>query len=199
MTTDRRVPQGDAPAPADNPYAPPVPGAELLDPVRWTPPPMPGRRLKPAVEWAPRVGAALIDSLLTWVPNLIGILVLLGSLEVDVVSPGQLGFGPSAAGLVTVWVCSIIALALWLWNRVVRQGRTGVSLGKQAVGLRLLSTSDGKPPGIGRTLVREFAHALDAIACVGYLRPLWDRERRTFADEFCGTRVIRVRRVSVRA
>lgn len=201
MSTDPGVPQVEAvPAPGDNPFAAPAPGAELLDPARWTPPPATGRRLKPAVEWGPRVGASLIASLLTWTPNAIGILVLLSSLETVVVTPsGQLGLAPSAAGLITVWACSSLATGLWVWNRVVRQGRTGQSLGKRALGLRLLSTSDGKPPGIGRALLRELAHALDAIAYVGYLRPLWDHERRTFADELRGTRVIRVgKRVAVR-
>jgi uncharacterized RDD family membrane protein YckC len=83
-----------------------------------------------------------------------------------------------------------------IWNQWIRQGRTGWSLGKQWMGIRVVK--DGRPdqpPGIGRNVGRAFAHVLDALACyIGYLWPLWDRKRQTFADKICSTVVIEQRR-----
>ena len=39
--------------------------------------------------------------------------------------------------------------------------------------------------------VRQLAHILDGIPCyIGYLWPLWDAKRQTFADKVIGTYVI---------
>lgn len=46
-----------------------------------------------------------------------------------------------------------------------------------------------------RTVLRSLAHLLDGILLVGYLRPLWHAERRTFADSILGTVVLRTRTV----
>jgi uncharacterized RDD family membrane protein YckC len=41
------------------------------------------------------------------------------------------------------------------------------------------------------TFVRGLAHIVDSIPCdLGYLWPLWDSKRQTFADKICGTIVV---------
>jgi hypothetical protein len=41
------------------------------------------------------------------------------------------------------------------------------------------------------SFVRYIAHVLDSIPCyLGYLWPLWDAKRQTFADKVIGTVVI---------
>jgi hypothetical protein len=61
------------------------------------------------------------------------------------------------------------------------------------LGIRLVSASTGQPVGFGRAVVRQLAHLLDALPLmVGYLRPLWDERRQTFADKMCGTLVVQV-------
>jgi Mce-associated membrane protein len=45
-----------------------------------------------------------------------------------------------------------------------------------------------------RTLLRLVAHVLDGILMIGYLRPLWNLERKTFADSLAGTVVLRTDR-----
>lgn len=79
---------------------------------------------------------------------------------------------------------------LAIWNQLIRQGRTGYSLGKQAVGIRLVNEA-GQPIGIGMTFTRLFSHILDSIPCyLGFLWPLWDPKNQTFADKVCETVVI---------
>jgi len=68
------------------------------------------------------------------------------------------------------------------------QGRTGQSWGKQALKLRLLSESTGQPIGAGMAFVRDLAHIVDSLACyLGWLWPLWDAKRQTFADKLVKT------------
>jgi Mce-associated membrane protein len=52
---------------------------------------------------------------------------------------------------------------------------------------------DGEAPGPWRLLLRDLAHLLDTMSLVvGWLWPLWDSRRRTFADMLLGTEVQRV-------
>lgn len=53
-------------------------------------------------------------------------------------------------------------------------------------------TDDGEPATRARIAVREAAHALDIASLgIGFLWPLWNRDRKTFADVLTGTRIMR--------
>jgi uncharacterized RDD family membrane protein YckC len=91
----------------------------------------------------------------------------------------------------------LITAVLLLANSVYMQGSTGQSLGKRIVGTRLVSAIETGPwtfsfvyPGIGRCLGRQLAHGLDSIAYIGFIRPLWQREHRTWADSIAKTVVL---------
>jgi uncharacterized RDD family membrane protein YckC len=120
--------------------------------------------------WGQRVGAYLID----YVP--IFVLELIGSVSRNVV----------------VLLLSIIAsLAWWIYNRCIQAGRTGQSLGKRTLNLRLISEKTGEPIGGGMAFARDICHILDSLACyIGWLFPLWDARRQTFADKIIGTVVV---------
>lgn len=87
----------------------------------------------------------------------------------------------------------LIAVAFGVWNLCIRQGRTGQSLGKSNLGLRLVKESTGQPMGAGLSFVRQLAHYVDGLCYIGYLWPLWDAKRQTFADKIMSTVVIRDR------
>ena len=134
--------------------------------------------------WIARVGAALIDGLIVDIPLVIGYLIFIPSLLG--------GSPPGTASQLLAFVCFIAAFALAVWNQLIRQGKTGQSLGKQALGLRLVRETDGQPIGFGMCFVRALAHVLDSLACmVGYLWPLWDSKRQTFADKIMSTLVVK--------
>jgi uncharacterized RDD family membrane protein YckC len=92
----------------------------------------------------------------------------------------------------------VITAALGLANSVYMQGTTGQSLGKRIVGTRLVSAVETGPwefafvyPGIGRCFGRQLAHAIDSLVVyLGYLRPLWQREHKTWADSIAKTVVL---------
>lgn len=72
------------------------------------------------------------------------------------------------------------------------QGETGQSTGKKIAGTRLVREADGQVIGGGLGVGRFFLHILDAIPCyVGFLWPLWDPKRQTFADKIVKTAVIK--------
>ena len=93
------------------------------------------------------------------------------------------------------WLCvSILALVilLMLVNRLLVPVITGWSLGRAFCGIAVLHR-DGETPGPWRLLLRDLAHLLDtASLLVGWLWPLWDSRRRTFADVLVGTEVHQV-------
>jgi uncharacterized RDD family membrane protein YckC len=88
---------------------------------------------------------------------------------------------------------AIVGLAFLMWNSGYRQGRSGQSLGKSVLGTRLVSVRSGEPVGFGCAFSRQIAHLLNGIPLgLGYLWPLWDEQRQTFADKVCSTLVVQV-------
>ncbi|OLT03860.1 hypothetical protein BJF90_04310 [Pseudonocardia sp. CNS-004] len=86
---------------------------------------------------------------------------------------------------------AVVGLAYLVWNSGYRQGRSGQSLGKTVLGTRLVGEASGEPVGFGRAIGRQIAHLLDGMPLgIGYLWPLWDERRQTFADKVCSTLVV---------
>ena len=131
--------------------------------------------------WPQRVGAYLIDYLIAAIPAFLAVLLFSGS------NPNNTSAG---AGFVA-FLLYLISLGVWIYNRAIQQGRTGQSWGKQVLNLRLVRMADGQPMGGGMSFVRDLAHIIDALPCyIGYLFPLWDARRQTFADKIMSTVVL---------
>ena len=93
------------------------------------------------------------------------------------------------------WACTSVLGAVVLAvlvNRLLLPTVTGWSLGRAPFGIAV-SRRDGAAISPWWLLLRELAHLLDTAALfVGWLWPLWDSERRTFADMLTRTEVLRV-------
>ncbi|MDH6140776.1 MULTISPECIES: RDD family protein [Kitasatospora] len=75
----------------------------------------------------------------------------------------------------------------------VLEGTRAQTPGKMVVGLRTVQLADGSLLGAGLGIGRRLLHILDTIACfVGYLWPLWDEKRQTFADKIVKSVVVKV-------
>jgi uncharacterized RDD family membrane protein YckC len=119
--------------------------------------------------WAERLLAALIDVLVYAWP--VGVALAVGS-------------APFSALCTLVAVGIALLLSAW-------EGRTGHGPGKAALRLRLVDADSGQLVGPGRGALRRIGHALDTLSCyVGYLWPLWDAQRQTFADKAARTVVL---------
>ncbi|MFF5564232.1 RDD family protein [Streptomyces sp. NPDC012623] len=135
-----------------------------------------GGAMPELAHWGLRVGGKLIDGLLYLVPYVLFL------------------YGANTSGGVTPILAVIGALgmlAIFVWQ-LIQEGSTGQTVGKKVVGIRLLRESDGQPIGAGMAFLRTLAHFLDNIACyLGWLWPLWDQKKQTFADKVCSTVVIK--------
>ena len=142
----------------------------------------------PYAEWIKRVGGYLVDMAVLLPAYLVAVIgVAIGSSDNDATS--TIGLVIAAVGYVAVFVIAI-------WNMIIRQGRTGWTIGKQVIGIRLIGERTGQPIGPGLTFVRALCHILDSLPCyLGYLWPLWDAKRQTFADKIMSTVVVEQKKV----
>jgi uncharacterized RDD family membrane protein YckC len=141
--------------------------------------------------WFQRVGASLIDGVVVSILPALCYGIAAGTSETSVDAFGTTTSEPTGFGIFLIFLGLIAQFAIWFWNRAWRQGRTGQSLGKSALGIRLVKEDTGQAAGVGLTVGREFAHILDGFFYLGYLWPLWDEKKQTFADKICGTLVVR--------
>jgi uncharacterized RDD family membrane protein YckC len=167
-----------------SPYPTPLPygGSPVLFAPQTAPAPLAG--------WWRRVGAYLLDYLVALVPYLLGTAVGLALLR-EVPDPAGGTYDEFTPGTGIAFALGLLGtLAVIVWNRYLRQGRTGQSLGKRALGIRLVSARDAQPLGAGMAFGRDIAHFLDGIVYIGWLWPLWDRLNQTFADKVAGSVVV---------
>jgi uncharacterized RDD family membrane protein YckC len=140
--------------------------------------------------WIRRVGAFLIDQLLFLIVALILAFV---RFELVATTGGSSCRIDETTGRVSCsswdWVrivyviLGLAVLAFWFWNWGLRQGTTGSTIGKSVLKFKVVGERTGEPIGSGRSLLRYFAHFLDAIICyIGFLLPLFTAKRQTVAD-----------------
>lgn len=141
--------------------------------VAWTGPPL--------ADWATRVVAALIDVGL----GLGGLVVVLivGAILGQIA--GVLGALIWALGYIALFAYSYLALGYWV-------GLTGQTIGKRTMGIRIVKMDDGGLLGPAGGIGRQFLHIIDGFCFIGYLFPLWDPLKQTFADKIIRTVAITV-------
>ncbi|MGO9746792.1 MAG: RDD family protein [Mycobacterium sp.] len=97
------------------------------------------------------------------------------------------------------WACvatGAVAILLTAFNRLVLPVVSGQSLGRAVFGITVVRRN-GDAVGPWWLLLRDLAHLLDtATVLLGWLWPLWDSRRRTFADMLLRTesRLLQARR-----
>ncbi|MFI1199078.1 RDD family protein [Streptomyces sp. BHT-5-2] len=74
---------------------------------------------------------------------------------------------------------------------MAKEGGTGQTPGKKALGIKVIKETTGQPMGFGMTFVRYLCRGLNGALCgIGWLWPLWDEKNQTFADKIVGTVVV---------
>jgi uncharacterized RDD family membrane protein YckC len=142
--------------------------------------------------WASRVGAFLIDLMI--------VLVLPLGLGIALVAAG--GDGAEIAGTVVLLAGPSLAWGLYAAALMARAGpHNGQTLGKQALGLRVIRDND-EPVGFGYGLLRELGvrEVLLTVSSsfvfgIPYLLdslwPLWDESNRSLHDMIVSSHVVR--------
>jgi len=145
--------------------------------------------------WWTRVGSYLIDYIggaLAAAPALVGYAVLLSNTSTTTNPDGTTTShysGSAAVPITLILIGAITGIAFFVWNICIRQGRTGASIGKSVLATRLVN-ADMQPIGAGWSFLRYLLHIVDGICYIGYLWPIWDSHKQTFADKIMSTYVI---------
>ncbi|QVI22080.1 RDD family protein [Nocardia tengchongensis] len=166
--------------------------------------PAPGYAAYPAppyASWGARVGAYLIDRLIVFVPAAIFYGLDSSSVfkdadcvteQTDTSYSTNCSGGLSGAGVALIVVGALIALVGGLWL-IYREGTTGQTPGRKMLNIKLIREADGQVLGFGMAFVRQLCHAVDSLACyLGWLWPIWDAKRQTFADKIISSIVVKV-------
>src|SRR5687768_9422034 len=133
----------------------------------------------PLASWGDRVVATLIDAAAVLAGYIV---VWLLALIIGIVS--------DALGTL-VLVLGYLVLSVYSFYLGYLEGETGQSPGKAITGLKVVRATDGQLIGGGMGIVRKLAHILDGICLIGYLFPLFDPMKQTFADKIMTTVVLR--------
>lgn len=132
--------------------------------------------------WIQRVGAYLIDA----IPA-----AILGGIGYAIAGPKVNADGTVEGASALYYVFILLAIAFQVYNRWILGGQ-GASIGKKALGLRLIKEETGQPIGAGLAFLRDLAHVVDAIICyIGFLFPIWDAKKQTIADKIVKTLVVK--------
>jgi uncharacterized RDD family membrane protein YckC len=122
-------------------------------------------------EWPIRVAASIIDALPIFAVGIV----------IQILSAISSVFG---------LIGSVIYIGAGLYLAYLT-GLKGASPGKRVMGIQVVNAQTGQHIGGVNGMVRSLAHIADYCTCgIGYLFPLWDKEKQTFADKIMKTHVI---------
>jgi Mce-associated membrane protein len=150
----------------------------------------------PYASWVKRVAAALLDGGIGGATTFLAFgdqhvsLPFLGAnfLSTDQPSVTVDSLGGTATWTDSGWAVGVVVVM------IAMQAYLGATPGKLVLGIALVRERDARPIGVMWTVLRSLAHLLDAIFLIGYLRPLWNNQRKTFADSIMCTVVLDTRR-----
>lgn len=198
--------------PAPGPQAPPGP-----PPGPWqTPPPggygyggygQPGAGgyAQPKAGWWSRFAALLIDAIIIGLFSVPAIIALqAGPTEIETCSvdeSGDIQFDqpdnaicevPTAGTWVMFGLLEVAAFVGAVAYFGIMEGKGTQTLGKKALGIRVVDVTTGQPLGLGRGIGRYFGRILSALPCyLGYLWPLWDQQKQAFHDKVVNSVVVK--------
>lgn len=191
---------------------PPAPGTPAPPPGFGAPPPgytTYGAPSAPAqyAGFGARLGALIIDGIvmfLFFVPAIIAIVA--GPKEIEtcsVDSSGNITVGEEINALCEVPTNGAIAAAALLgiagfvgvlvYHAKLTGGPSGATVGKKAVGIKVVDATTGGPIGGGRAIGRYlFASFISGnIFALGYLWSLWDSRKQTWHDKVVSSVVVK--------
>lgn len=132
------------------------------------------------VGFGPRLVAEVIDLVAMWP------LVVASGAGVWAIMAAA-GAGEPATIIAMIVLGMVVGVGYWVILRA--HGRQ--TLGKRVIGA-VVTDMHLRPIGHGRALARLVAETASVLPLyLGYIWPLWDRQRQTFHDKLAGTLVIR--------
>lgn len=154
----------------------------------------------------PRLGAIVLDGIIAGLLILPAIVVLAaGPTRITTCSvdeEGNVTIGeeinslcevPTGGTIAAAVALGVAGLAGILCYYTIPVGRTGQTLGKRAVGVRVVDAVSGQPIGNGRALGRYLFSAIISgnVCFLGYLWALWDGRKQTWHDKVVSSVVVK--------
>ena len=89
---------------------------------------------------------------------------------------------------------AINMLISWIYY-VSMTGKLGQTLGKMALGIKVVKKDSNELPGFSTAILREVVGKLLSLAVfvLGYLWMLWDKDKQTWHDKIAGTVVVKIK------
>ena len=108
---------------------------------------------------------------------------------IDGILVGGVSFAFSAIDPALYYVVSLIGGITYY--TLLEGGPKGQTVGKMALGIRVIDLGQGGPIGYGRGFIRYIGRILSSIPlALGYLWMLWDPEKQTWHDKLAGAVVV---------
>ena len=102
-----------------------------------------------------------------------------------------LGVATGGAHLAMLSGVLVLDLAIAICYQGYFVSQKGGTLGKLALGLKIVNAADGSNLSVGKAIGRYFAYFLSAVVLyIGYIIVAFDSEKRALHDHVCSTRVI---------
>jgi uncharacterized RDD family membrane protein YckC len=154
-----------------------------------------------------RLGAYLIDGVvitLMFVPAIIAIVAgpkKISTCSID--SSGNVTIGDPINGIcevpsggtiaAAVLLGLVAAVGMFLYHAKLEGGPSGQTLGKKALGIKVVDATSGGPIGAGRAIGRFlFAALISGNLCyLGFLWNIWDKRKQTWHDKVVNSVVIK--------
>ncbi len=193
--------QGYGPPPgAGGPPPPPGQGYGYSQPTSYQPggyPPGAGYGGPPFAGFGARLGAWLLDGLILAIPFAIAVIALTagpkGGIHTCTINDEpRLCRSPSGASWAIFGLFITAGVLFSIYYLVFLLGRTGQTIGRKAVGIKVVDKATGQPIGPGRAFVRLLVRSVASgnICLLGYLWMLWDEEKQTWHDKAANSYVI---------
>lgn len=145
-------------------------------------------------EWGTRVLGYLIDGAIPAAVFFV-LYIISGFVAGAVASSGD-----EDAAMTTMIILFVVLGILYLgllgftiWNTCYRRGTTGQTLGQKVAKIKTVGEATGQPIGFGNAFLRQICHIVDSAICglpIGWLAPLWDEKKQTWADKIVKTVVV---------
>ena len=88
-----------------------------------------------------------------------------------------------------LWLAAVIAGIIYYAKL---EGGSGQTLGKMALGIKVVDATTGGSIGTGRGVGRYFARIISGFVCLlGYLWMLWDPQKQTWHDKMTTSYVVK--------
>lgn len=155
----------------------------------------------PRAGFGKRLGAWLIDILIFGVPAFIlsSVARSIGGTELEPCTNFSGEFGicevpTSTAKSLMLLVSLAVFVAILVYEAVLTGGASGQTIGKRAMGIRVIDFDNGESIGKGRAVGRALFRAFISgpVLLLGYLWMLWDSEKQTWHDKIVRAVVVPV-------